>query len=157
MRPDVGSTSPMIMAIVVVLPAPLPPSKTGDAAPFDPERRIVDGAGGLVELRRMRNVDRGLIGRGRLGRRCLTVVHLGDPWLRTAAVSVKALRPLGGGGLRGKTPLKLRGQPCSPSLHTLPLRKFVIAPAQAKLPISADVLSSDFGHPRRWPLDTIRG
>ena len=26
MRPEVGSTSPMIMAIVVVLPAPLPPS-----------------------------------------------------------------------------------------------------------------------------------
>ena len=26
MRPEVGSTSPMIMAMVVVLPAPLPPS-----------------------------------------------------------------------------------------------------------------------------------
>src|ERR1700686_3687319 len=26
MRPELGSTSPMIMAIVVVLPAPLPPS-----------------------------------------------------------------------------------------------------------------------------------
>jgi hypothetical protein len=51
--------------------------QAGNAAAPDPERHVVDGAGGLVDLDQMRDVDRGLIGRGRRGRRCLAVVHLG--------------------------------------------------------------------------------
>ena len=76
-------------------PPPLSPTVAAEqacnAAAPDPERHIVDGAGGLVDLDQMRNVDRGRIGRGRLGGRCFAVVHLGRS-LSHCGGECKALR-----------------------------------------------------------------
>jgi hypothetical protein len=52
--------------------------QAGDAAARDPERHVVDGAGGLVEFYEMRDVDRGGAfrpGRGRLCWRGVAIVH----------------------------------------------------------------------------------
>ena len=43
--PEVGMTRPMIMAMVVVLPAPLPPSSPVIEPGCERKRNAVDGAG----------------------------------------------------------------------------------------------------------------
>ena len=48
----------MIMAMVVVLPAPLPPSSPVMLPRAMAKRDVVDGAGGLVDFYQMRDVDR---------------------------------------------------------------------------------------------------
>jgi hypothetical protein len=68
------------MAMVVVLPAPLPPSSPVMPAARNAKRYAVDRAGGFVELDQLRNLDRRgscRICRGPLGREGAVFHHAG--------------------------------------------------------------------------------